>query len=243
MVDTLLSAEKHSHAGNQPINPYRKLLVCDLLPLLGMDNVTVELNQKLLFKLLHKAIEFYLFCSGMLPNNGQEIDFKIDDCWAKLYSILELIGKHLGWERYLTNLGATWTKESYWQKILTFCQSPSFNVEDHSNAKQILYCATIFFLNCLNDYNISLAPESAPGQIQTTYLLVEAFVDQNLPNPAPEPKAKRRKGEPDATLPYLTVEKSEHKIISNNFIMAVNCWDLLNSTDNLHRGEYKEIGL
>lgn len=71
LVDTLLSAEKHSHAGNQPINPYRKLLVCDLLPLLGMDNVSVELNHKLLFKLLHKAIEFYLYCSGMLPHNSQ----------------------------------------------------------------------------------------------------------------------------------------------------------------------------
>lgn len=162
---------------------------------------------------------------------------KIDDCWSKLYSILELIGRHLGWERYLTSLGAAWTKESYWQKILTFCQSPSFNVEDQNSAKQVLYCTTIFFLNCLNDYNVSLAPESAPGQIQTTYLLVEAFVDPHLPHPAPEPKVKRRKGEPDVSTPYLTVERPENKIISNNFIMAVSCWDLLNSSDSLHRGD------
>lgn len=70
-MDTLLSAEKHSHASNQPINSYRKLLVCDLLPLLGSKNVTVELNPKLLFKLLHKSIEFYLCCTGMLSFDTQ----------------------------------------------------------------------------------------------------------------------------------------------------------------------------
>lgn len=166
----------------------------------------------------------------------QDLDFKIDDGWTKLYSILELIGKHLNWERYLTNLGTGWTKESYWQKIITFCQSPSFNFDDHSNVKQLLYCATIFFLNCLNDYNASLVPESAPGQVQTTYLLVEAFVDQTLPNPTPEPKAKRRKTDTDVNTPFLTIERPENKIISNTFIMAVNCWDLLNSSEHLHRG-------
>lgn len=79
-------------------------------------------------------------------------------------------------------------------------------------------------------------PESAPGQVQTTYLLVEAFVDQNLPNPTPEPKAKRRKNDTDINTPFLTIERPENKIISNTFIMAVNCWDLLNSSEHLHRG-------
>lgn len=71
---------------------------------------------------------------------------------------------------------------------------------------------------------------------------MEAFVDPNLPGPLSEPKAKRRKGETDANGPYLTVEKAENKSISANFIMAVNCWDLLNSSDGLQRGKLKQFG-
>lgn len=59
LVDTLLSAEKHSHVSNQPVNCYRKLLVSELLPLLG--DTSIELAPKLLFRLLHKAIEYYLY--------------------------------------------------------------------------------------------------------------------------------------------------------------------------------------
>lgn len=112
LVDTLLSAEKHSHASNQPINPYRRLLVCDLLPLLATDTVNVDLNSKLLFKLLHKSIEFYLCCLGMLPFNAQttvqESDLKIDEPWNRLFGVLELVGKHLGWEGYMTHYGKNW---------------------------------------------------------------------------------------------------------------------------------------
>lgn len=70
-MDTLLSAEKHSHASNQPVNAYRKLLVCDLLPLLAMENISVDLSSKLLFKLLHKTVEYYLCCLGLRNNMSQ----------------------------------------------------------------------------------------------------------------------------------------------------------------------------
>lgn len=101
----------------------------------------------------------------------------------------------------------------------------------------MLYCSTIFFLNCLYDYNLSLTPESSPGQIQTIFVLVEAFLDLSLPGPTiTEPKSKRRKGDPDINVPYVTVEKPELKNVMNNFVMAVNCWDLLNGSDTLHRG-------
>lgn len=65
LVDTLLSAEKHSHFSNQPSNCYRKLLVSELLPLLG--DTSIELSPKLIFRLLHKSIEYYL-CSLWIIN-------------------------------------------------------------------------------------------------------------------------------------------------------------------------------
>ncbi|KAK4883162.1 hypothetical protein RN001_006481 [Aquatica leii] len=236
LVDTLLSAEKHSHASNQPINPYRKLLVCDLLPLLATENTSVELSSKLLFKLLHKSTEFYLCSLDMSKSNIQDPNISVDDPWRKLFGIIELTGRHLGWESYLTTFGNNWTKESYWQKILTFCQThKALTVEDHVNTKQLLYCLTVFFLHCLHDYNLSLSPEPCPGQIQTSFILVEGFSDVNLPNPASEPKSKRRKGESDNQTPFITVDKTENKNIIGNFQMAVNCWDLFHSSDHLQR--------
>lgn len=32
----------------------------------------------------------------------------VDDPWKKLFGVLELIGKHLGWEQYLTTYGNNW---------------------------------------------------------------------------------------------------------------------------------------
>lgn len=41
--------------------------------------------------------------------------------------------------------------------------------------KQLLFCLSIFFLRCLQEYNMSLVPEQPPGQTATSYLLVEGF--------------------------------------------------------------------
>ncbi|KAF5294624.1 hypothetical protein FQA39_LY02756 [Lamprigera yunnana] len=236
LVDTLLSAEKHSHASNQPINPYRKLLVCDLLPLLATENVSVEFSSKLLFKLLHKSTEFYLCSLDLSKNNILDPNMNVDDPWKKLFGIVELTGRHLGWESYLATFGKNWTKESYWQKILTFCQTHKAHIgEDHVNSKQLLYCLTIFFLHCLYDYNSSLSPEACPGQLQTSFLLVEGFTDTPSPNPVSEPKSKKRKGDADNVAPFVTVEKTENKNITSNFLMTVNCWEILHSSDYLQR--------
>ncbi|KAI4457965.1 hypothetical protein MML48_7g00019179 [Holotrichia oblita] len=161
LIDTLLSAEKHSHASNHPINNYRKILVCELLPLLNEETTTVELSSKLVYKLLHKAIEYYVHSLNFHNNNGQ----------------------------------------------------------------------------CLHDYKLSLAPEPCPGQPQTSYFLMEAFVDPTYPSPIIEPKSKRRKLDHETSSPQITVDKPELRNIVNNFLMTVKCWELLNSTEALQRGQ------
>lgn len=109
------------------------------------------------------------------------------------------------------------------------------SLEDN-NTRQLLYCLMVFFLQCLHDYKLSLAPEPCPGQVQTTYFLVEAFVDPTMPSPIMETKSKRRKMEYDASAPNLTVEKPELRSIINSFNMTVKCWELLNSAEPLQRG-------
>ncbi|KAI4457963.1 hypothetical protein MML48_7g00011999 [Holotrichia oblita] len=236
LIDTLLSAEKHSHASNHPINNYRKILVCELLPLLNEETTTVELSSKLVYKLLHKAIEYYVHSLNFHNNNGQGIA-NAELSWDKLCSVLEFTARQLGWDPYLTTFGQNWTKEGYWQKLLTFCQSQCMNMDDTNNIRQLLYCLTVFFLQCLHDYKLSLAPEPCPGQPQTSYFLIEAFVDPTYPSPIIEPKSKRRKLDHETSSPQITVDKPELRSIVNNFLMTVKCWELLNSTEALQRGQ------
>ncbi|KRT82763.1 hypothetical protein AMK59_4050 [Oryctes borbonicus] len=107
LIDTLLSAEKHSHASNHPINNYRKILVCELLPLLNEETVSVELSSKLVYKLLHKAIEYYVHSLNFHNNSGQGIS-NAELSWDKLCNVLEFSGRQLGWDPYLINFGQNW---------------------------------------------------------------------------------------------------------------------------------------
>ncbi|CAH1993576.1 unnamed protein product [Acanthoscelides obtectus] len=234
LVETLISAEKHSVDGHYPINAYRRLLVCDLLPLLASEDIKIELSSKMLYKLLHKAIEFYLYYLGFGSSPVQDSDLKIEEPWIKLFGVLEFIGNQLNWEPYLINFGKEWSKEEYWQRIMKFYQTKSKVPLDE---KQLLFCVSLFFLKCLHEYIHSLTPESSPGQTPLTYLMVEAFNDPSLPGAA-EPKGKKRRNDAEivsSSLPQITVEKPDLKSIQSSFLICLNCWDLLNSCESLQR--------
>ncbi|KAL1505353.1 hypothetical protein ABEB36_004940 [Hypothenemus hampei] len=241
LVDTLMSAEKYGLDDNNcPINPYRKLLVCELLPLLAKKEIKLELTSKLLLKLLNKALEYYLCSLGKSNLTLQDKESSIETIWNKLFSVLEFIGRQLNWESQLINFTINWSKETYWQKLISYTQLKQRNVL--YDDKQLLFCLPVFFLHCLYEYANSLVPEHCPGQILTPHYLVEAFIDPSLPNSLPEPKCKKRKGETDSTNPYITVEKQEFKSMQTNFLMCVNCWDLITSSETLHR-EFMKIHL
>ncbi|KAJ9585375.1 hypothetical protein L9F63_002835 [Diploptera punctata] len=230
LVDTLMTAEKHSHYQNS-VNCYRKLLVCDLLPLLGSNAVDLPIKQ--LFRLLHKSIEFYL-CYLMSPSKViqdlPELESKIDDPWKNLFKIQEETGRKLGWELSAMN------KDLYWQKIVQFHQTRALLAEEHPNHKQLLYCTTTFFLHCLHEYIVTL--ESANNEV--ALVLVEAFCSESengvsSASTSGEPKIKRRKtdiGDDCTSSPSLTVGKPGNVAVVHNFLMAIRCWDLLHSSDN-----------
>ncbi|KAJ4445283.1 integrator complex subunit 10 isoform X1 [Periplaneta americana] len=238
LVDTLMTAEKHSHYQNS-VNCYRKLLVCDLLPLLGSNSV--DLPAKQLFRLLHKSIEFYL-CYLMSPSKAiqdlPELESKIEDPWKNLFIIQEATGRKLGWELSAI-FGQSWNKDLYWQKIIQFHQTRALLGDDHPNHKQLLYCTTTFFLHCLHEYIATLDSE-------VPLVLVEAFCGEpdsgSTPSSAStssEPKHKRRKtelvDESSASAPTLTVGRPGNVAVVHNFLMAIRCWDLLHSSDSLER--------
>ncbi|XP_021913688.1 integrator complex subunit 10 isoform X2 [Zootermopsis nevadensis] len=243
LVDTLMTAEKHSHYQNS-VNCFRKLLVCDLLPLLGSNSV--DLPSKQLFRLLHKSIEFYL-CYLMSPSKAiqdlPELESRIEDPWKNLFVIQEATGRKLGWE-LSAMFGHSWNKDLYWQKITQFHQACASVGDDHPNHKQLLYCITTFFLYCLHEYVTTL--DSGGGEVPL--VLVEAFCGESevvsasvsaSTSGAGESKVKRRKAEitdeSSASTPLLTVARPANMVVVHNFLMAVRCRDLLHSSESLER--------
>ncbi|XP_049767483.1 integrator complex subunit 10 [Schistocerca cancellata] len=246
LVETLMTAEKHCHYQNA-VNCYRKLLVYDLLPLLGTSQV--DLPPKHLFRMLQKSIEFYL-AYLMLPNKSipdlPELESKIEDPWKNLFAIQEMTGKKLNWE--LSTV--FWNKEIYWQKIVQFRADHPLTPDDYANHKQMLYCTTTFFLYCLHEYVGMLDP----GGGEQSLVLLEAFTPLTAASSSDdsgETKAKRRKLEAsdEAAAPILTgppraVGNSTATTVGagltsspvvHSFLMAVRCWELLYSTESLER--------
>ncbi|XP_044728934.1 integrator complex subunit 10 [Chrysoperla carnea] len=227
LVDTLMTAEKHSHFGNQPINPYRRLLVCDLLTLLGLSNAKIDLPAKLMYKLLNKAIEYYLCCIAAPTSVETEPG---DMPWNKLFNVLELTGRILGWDPSLTSFDQNWNKENYWYKFSSFFKTHKTMLVDDVIIKQIIYSSTLFFLYCLHEY-------TALSQNSTQFTLVEAFTDASLPRVVMETtkSSKRRKIEEDINQPILTIDKPASNTALTNFIMAANCWEMLHSSEIIQR--------
>lgn len=158
-METLLTAEKHSHPG-RAVNGFRKLLACDVLPLLG--DAVVELNPRLSLRLLCKAVEFYL------AYIQQPQDTQIPNPWDRLFQIVELIGKKLGWE--LSSLFAmSWNREIYSDRLQQYAIAHSTGLCDEPIVRQLLMCTIVVLLRILNEHNTLITNEEA------MYCLVEAF--------------------------------------------------------------------
>lgn len=158
-METLLTAEKHSHPG-RAVNGFRRLLACDALPLLG--TAPVELNTRLSLRLLCKAIEFYL------AYIQQPQDAQIQNPWDRLFQIVEIMGKKLGWE--LSSLfSVPWNREAYSERLQQYAASHNAVPNDESVIKQLLMCTIVVLLRLLNEHTVLMNNDD------TMYCLVEAF--------------------------------------------------------------------
>lgn len=155
LVKTLINAEKFFYD-----NRYARLLVVETLPLLS----SLE-SPRLLQRLLVKAIDFY----NSYVYDDTEHD--ITDPWQRLYGVLDLLGRQLGWDPFLINYNNSLNKETYFQKLMTLR-----NCED---CRQLLYCGASFFLRSLYEQK----------SLKGNHILVEALTDPELP------PSKRRKGD------------------------------------------------
>lgn len=77
--------------------------MCDLLPLLGGSQL--DLQPKNLYRLLHKAVEFYLSYVFDKTKKEESDHVKIEEPWVKLWEIMLHIGTKLGWDLSVTFAG------------------------------------------------------------------------------------------------------------------------------------------
>ncbi|XP_009330169.1 PREDICTED: integrator complex subunit 10-like, partial [Pygoscelis adeliae] len=122
--ETLLDAESIEDQ-ESPVNCFRKLFVCDVLPLI-INNPDVRLPASLLYKYLNKAAEFYInyvtrstqtesqyqgsqdSSDIMSPSKRSSQKYVIDgltekssqitDPWERLFKILSVVGMRCEWQ-------------------------------------------------------------------------------------------------------------------------------------------------
>lgn len=219
LVETLLTAEKHSHPG-RAVNGFRKLLACDALPLLG--NAPVELNPRLSLRLLCKAIDFYL------AYMQQPQDNQIQHPWDRLFQVVELIGKKLEWE--LSNLfSLPWNRDSFCERLHQYAIAHSANLCEEVIGRQLLMCTLVVLLRILHEHNALINND------EIAYCLVEAF-GECVHSPS-EPEMKKRKRDDNAGI----IVTSDGDYNGNGLALAVKLWDLLHSSDYLQRETGKMI--
>nr|XP_028557557.1 integrator complex subunit 10 isoform X4 [Podarcis muralis] len=192
--ETLLEAESIEDQ-ESPVNCFRKLFVCDVLPLI-INNPDVRLPANLLYKYLNKAAEFYINYvtrSAQTENQYQgtqdtsdlvspskrssqkyviegltEKSSQITDPWERVFKILSVVGVRCEWQMDMA-------RRSFGDTLLKMkdvCRYIS-NYDNESHAKyktQVVYSTMLVFFKNAFLYVSSIQPSlfqgpNAPNQV------------------------------------------------------------------------------
>ncbi|XP_033025091.1 integrator complex subunit 10 isoform X3 [Lacerta agilis] len=197
--ETLLEAENIEDQ-ESPVNCFRKLFVCDVLPLI-INNPDVRLPANLLYKYLNKAAEFYINYvtrSAQTENQYQgtqdtsdlvspskrssqkyviegltEKSSQITDPWERVFKILSIVGVRCEWQMDMA-------RRSFGDTLLKMkdvCRYIS-NYDNESHAKyktQVVYSTMLVFFKNAFLYVSSIQPSlfqgpNAPNQVPLVLL-------------------------------------------------------------------------
>ncbi|ESP02366.1 hypothetical protein LOTGIDRAFT_237998 [Lottia gigantea] len=256
----MLSIEE-SRARLSVVNCYRKLFVCDILPLVLQKNRPMTIPTIQLFIWLQRAVEFYisfitqpntmdtpLSPDMMSPTKALskkiinipgllERESQILDPWGNLFRLLQLVGTHAGWEMEPDVF--TKSRDYQWQYLLSLYNRYKTGGITDEKRKQILYTCTILFLQCLYSYVSHVDADNFAGVFSSTGLtapvvLLEGFRSDN-DDTSSQPQVKRLRQ--DRSQPNIQPSASIHNSsnIIQNFLTAFKCFELLHSSDELRR--------
>lgn len=249
IIDTLLAAEERQ--GIQiPVNLFRKMLVCDALPLI-LKVSQCEYKFKAIFQLLQKAVEFYVCCIMSFPlpqeaavrneviSNSESIP---DENWKPLMKLLEIIAIRYRWS-HPEMLTSSFNELSLQQllsllkrrnKTLASLYSDKHRRDDHSGYEEAYFCLIVTFFYYLYNFGRIIHPKiytSSPIGPHN-YILMEgiAFPQEECPDSLGNSFKKTERG-------YLVISKDTSRDADNmlipSFVTAAECWELLHRHSHL----------
>ncbi|XP_060067611.1 integrator complex subunit 10-like [Ylistrum balloti] len=257
LIEKLQRAEKKAGYATA-VNCYRKLFICDVLPLVLQKVKKMDVPQRQLYKWLQQAIEFYVMfitqapClpSSQPPSPDQvsptkkgkrfvlipglyDRESQVIDPWGSLLKLLVLIGQHLDWE--IDSDLFTQTRDQQWQYVFNVYNRAK-QIQGSPYTKQIVYVTTVLFLECLYTYVSSVDPDAFVGgaTVHGPLVLIEGFSNDLLDNPSPS-KAKKSKTSGSATHIVATSGVPDSQKIIESFLTAFKCYELLHSKQELQR--------
>ncbi|XP_075461439.1 integrator complex subunit 10 isoform X3 [Ascaphus truei] len=185
--ETLLEAENMEDQ-ESPVNCFRKLFVCDVLPLI-INNLDVRLPASLLYKYLNKAAEFYINYVTRSPQAESqrqgtqdtpdllsptkrssqkyiiegltEKSSQIVDPWERLFNILSVVGMRCEWQMDK----GTRSFGDILHRMKDLCRYIS-NFENEAHAKyknQVVYSTLLVFFKNVFQYISSIQPSLFQG--------------------------------------------------------------------------------
>jgi len=259
LVEMLVKEETNSGLTvNNPVNKYRKFLVVDVMPLVLQKSGHLEVNMFQLCLWLQRAIEFYVsYVSQSGPDSngdssdtsqlrsplkgrrmsgvGGGEDLQVSDPWGSLLKLLLLIGQRLSWdmERDLASKAKQYQIQSLMTQLLRVSGS---GVKGESMVKQVQLTAMVLFVFAMVSYVGYVDPQASTA-VGSSHLIpiviLESLAETNTEIPM-QPRSKKAKSEGSiapSILPSPSVAASAN--ISDLFKMAVNCFEILNSTDGM----------
>ncbi|KAL3221634.1 hypothetical protein MRX96_029265 [Rhipicephalus microplus] len=225
LIDTLQMAEKHSHS-QTPLNQFRKLLVCDVAPL--VLKMGVELPVKQTYRLIHKCIEFYTMFIYAPNRNKLDLFVKprvVGEAAAPRVAVAlrrpscggscsrlccALGGAYVGSCRSCCRSPCHCSRRATGNTFVPCCVHGHHHLQPTSvqvpllwtpeelvaSHKQVFYCVIVIFLHALYNYGKHINPSWFPGTTSDIQCIL--LEGPRWVNPAPEqPKHKRRKVEPE----------------------------------------------
>jgi len=212
LIESLIAAEATAKVSDgSPLNSYRKVLVSDVLPVvLGFDKVVLQ--SELLHKLLFSSLEFVV----CLANTGNPSVWEIKEPWKLMFTILEGIGKGLGWS-ICKNISKS-KSETIISSLSGIQRSALQSDQESSQFLQFFYCALVTCFQSVYQYYSLLSTKNQQS------ILVEAFVTHES-----DAKVKRRKTTEDSMTPLLShgPHTSVEDPLLMEFQLACGAWQLL----------------
>ncbi|KFM69363.1 Integrator complex subunit 10, partial [Stegodyphus mimosarum] len=243
IIDTLLTAEEQPDI-RSPINLFRKMLICDALPLI-LRVSQFEYKFKVIFQLLQKAVEFYVCCLFTFPTvQDAPIRKEVitisesdpDEGWKPLLMLLETVAFRYRWnypEMFYSNFSDSSLQQllsllKRKNKTLSSLTSEKHRREDSSGYEEAYFCLVVTFFYCLYTFGRLIHPKIFSSSVTGpyNYILMEgiSFPQEDCPKNLGNEFKRTERG-------FLVTSKLATPEVASmlipSFVTAVECWQLL----------------